>query len=124
MQLSASQLEVSRSEGTIEYCRMHDITLQAWGPLAGGTVTGRLPTDPDPRFRETAALVATLAEAYGVSREAILIAWLLRHPAGIQPVIGTTNPQRIAGCCEAIDVAMSRVDWYRLLEAGRGARVP
>jgi predicted oxidoreductase len=114
----------SRSEGTVEFCRMHDITLQAWGPLAAGRVTGRLPEEPSPRYEATAAVVAELAEARGVSREAILVAWLLRHPAQIQVIIGTTNPGRIAGSCEANEIQLSREDWYRLFEAGRGGRVP
>jgi predicted oxidoreductase len=53
-----------------------------------------------------------------------LIAWLLRHPAGIQPIIGTTNPTRIAGACQADDLALTREEWYRLFEAGRGGPVP
>ncbi len=114
----------SRSEGTVEFCRMQDITLQAWSPLAAGRVTGRLPDDPAPRLVETAELVAELAKAKGVSGEGILAAWLLRHPAQIQVVVGTTNPNRIAGVCEATDIQLSREEWYRLFVAGRGARMP
>lgn len=114
----------SRSEGTIEFCRMENITLQAWSPLAAGHITGRLPDNPEPRLEETAKVVAELAREKGVSGEAILVAWLLRHPAGIQVIIGTTNPSRIAGACQADDVELTREEWYRLFVAGRGARVP
>jgi predicted oxidoreductase len=115
---------MSRSEGTLEFCRMHDITLQAWSPLAAGRVTGRLPAEPSPRLERTAQAVAGLAEEKGVSREAILVAWLLRHPANIQVIIGTTDPSRIAGACQADGIEMTHEEWYRLFEAGRGGRVP
>jgi predicted oxidoreductase len=114
----------SRSEGTLEFCRMHDITIQAWSPLARGDVSGRPIADPAPRVERTTALVARLAEEKGVSKEAIVIAWLLRHPACIQPVIGTTNPARIAAACQADDVELSREEWYSLFIAGRGGELP
>ncbi|MFN2231835.1 MAG: aldo/keto reductase family oxidoreductase [Anaerolineae bacterium] len=114
----------SRSEGTLAFCRMQGITLQAWSPLAAGAVTGKPVTDVSPRIERTAAVVRALAEERGVSQEAIVIAWLLRHPAGIQPIIGTTNPARIAACCQADELALTREEWYRLFEAGRGGRVP
>jgi predicted oxidoreductase len=73
---------------------------------------------------ETARRVAELAQVKNTSREAILIAWLLRHPAGIQPVIGTTNPQRIRAACQADQIQLTRQEWYRLFIAGRGAPLP
>jgi predicted oxidoreductase len=115
---------MSRSEGTLEFCRTEGITMQAWGPLAKGRVSGRPITPPEARLGETAAVVAELAAARNVSKEAILIAWLLRHPAGIQPIIGTTNPTRIAGACQADDLELTREEWYRLFAAGRGGPVP
>jgi predicted oxidoreductase len=114
----------SRSEGTLEFCRMENITLQAWSPLARGQVSGRPPARPDARLEETARVVAELAADRNVSKEAILIAWLLRHPAGIQPVIGTTDPARIASACQADELELTREEWYRLFAAGRGGRVP
>lgn len=115
---------MSRSEGTLEFCRMQQITIQAWGPLAGGRVSGKVFPDADARTAETTALVADMAARLGVSREAILVAWLLRHPARLQPVIGTANLERIAAACQADSVDLSREDWYRLFTAGRGGRVP
>lgn len=114
----------SRSEGTLAFCRMQGITLQAWSPLAAGAVTGKPVSDVAPRIERAAAVVKALAEERGVSQEAIAIAWLLRHPAGIQPIIGTMNPARIAACCQADELALTREEWYRLFEAGRGGRVP
>jgi predicted oxidoreductase len=113
-----------RNEGTFEYCRQHDILIQAWSPLARGLLSGKPLTSPDARISQTADLVAALAKAKGVSREAIVIAWLLRHPAPIQPVIGVTNPARIHAACEADSVTLSREEWYRLYIAGRGAALP
>jgi len=114
----------SRSEGTLEFCRMQGITLQAWSPLAAGWVTGRLPPEPSPQLEQAAQVVAELAQEKGVSREAILVAWLLRHPANVQVIIGTTNAGRIAGACQADAIELTREEWYRLFEAGRGGRVP
>jgi predicted oxidoreductase len=59
-----------------------------------------------------------------VSREAIVVAWLLRHPAGIQPILGTRTPERLRACCEADAVTLSREEWYALLTAARGEAVP
>jgi predicted oxidoreductase len=113
-----------RNEGTLEFCRLHDITIQAWSPLAGGAVTGKPIEEPDPRLERASEVVAEMAAEYGVSGEAIMVAWILAHPADIQPLIGTTNPARIAGACEATDLVLSREDWYRLFEAGRGRELP
>ncbi len=114
----------SRSEGTVEFCRLRQITIQAWGPLANGLVSGRPLPQPDARLERAAQVVAQMAAEKQVAPEAILVAWLLRHPAHIQPIIGTTNPQRIAAACQADQVELTREEWYSLLEAGRGARVP
>jgi predicted oxidoreductase len=113
-----------RGDGTLEYCWLNDVTIQAWSPLATGAVSGDLPDDAEDHVAETAALVTELAEAKDVSQEAIVIGWLLRHPVGIQPIIGTTTPSRISGSCGAVDVDLSREEWYRLFIAGRGETLP
>lgn len=115
---------MSRSEGTLEFCRIQHITIQAWGPLARGVLSGGAASNPDAQMEPAAAVVAQLAADKGVSREAILIAWLLRHPARVQPIIGTTNPNRIAAACQADHVELTHEEWYCLFEAGRGGRVP
>ena len=69
------------------------------------------------------ATMAPLA-ANGATREAIALAWLLRHPAGIQPIIGTTNVDRLLASCQADAVSLTREEWYSLLTAARGANVP
>lgn len=108
--------------GTIEYCKQHNVQLQAWGSLCQGRYTGR-PADSQ-ITDNTILLVAQLAEKYQVSKEAIILAWLMRHPANIQPVIGTTNLDRIKACADATRCALSREDWYSLLTTVRGVEVP
>jgi len=115
---------VARGDGTIEYCRLQRITIQAWSPLARGEIAGKPLSAPDARTERTAALIGQVAEEKGVSREAIAIAWLLRHPAHIQPIVGTTNPRRVAAVCQADEVDLSREEWYSLFEAGRGGALP
>lgn len=116
--------KLTRNEGTIEYCRLHNITLQAWGPLAWGLLSGREPEDPSEKITKAAAVVAKMARQKGVPAEALLIAWVLRHPATVQAIIGTTRPERIAAACQGDALALSREDWYHLFLAGRGEALP
>ncbi|WP_454259593.1 aldo/keto reductase [Pseudoxanthomonas mexicana] len=109
--------------GTLDHARLHDIRLQAWSPLAGGRLA-MASGFADPVVRETSALLRQLAEAHRVAPEAIQLAWLLRHPAGLQPIVGTTDPVRLAVCCAADEVQLSREEWYALFTAARGGRVP
>jgi predicted oxidoreductase len=111
------------SSGLLDYCRLNDILIQAWSPVASGQLI-----DPKPNASEhvqaAAKRVAELAAAHGTTREAIALAWLLRHPAGIQPIIGTTNVDRLLASCQADAVTLTREEWYSLLNAARGASVP
>lgn len=109
--------------GTLDYCRLNNIIIQAWSPVAGGKLIAPAPGDP-PNVHAAARLVAELAAAHQTTPEAIALAWLLRHPAGIQPIIGTLRPERIVASCQADSVTLSRVEWYRLLEAAAGSPVP
>jgi predicted oxidoreductase len=115
---------LTRDEGTLEYCRQHNITLQAWGPLAWGRLTGKPGDAPPERITKAAETVSEMAREKGVSGEAILVAWILRHPARIQAVIGTTRPERIAAACQADGLTLTREEWYRLYVAGRGEALP
>jgi predicted oxidoreductase len=111
-------------DGTLEFCRLEAIQIQAWGPMANGYLSGRALDEQPETVRSTARLVAAMAQERGVTREAIVIAWLLRHPAAIQPVIGTKNPERIRACAQAEDVELSREEWYALYVAARGRELP
>ena len=111
-------------EGVLEYCRLKGVLLQAWSPLARGKLSGgELGKEPPP-VQAAAAMVKAYAGRYGVSAEAIVLAWLLRHPAGIQPVLGTTRPDRLRACAEATRVDLTREEWYSLFAAARGAPMP
>jgi predicted oxidoreductase len=110
------------ADGTFDYCRLNGITIQAWGPVAGGRAVGA--KRDSERAVALADVVAKIAKAKGVSPEAIAIAWLLRHPAGIQPIIGTTDAARIAAIARADAVELTREEWYALHVAGRGERMP
>lgn len=112
------------SPGIIEYCRQNKTQIQAWGCLAQGIYTGRDISEQPESVINTTNLVAKLADDYQVSKEAIVLGWLMRHPANIQPVIGTTNPQRIRACMEAKNVTLTREHWYSLYVASRGERLP
>jgi predicted oxidoreductase len=91
--------------------------------VAGGALIDPRPASEE-RVRRAAALVAQLAEAKGTSREAIALAWLLRHPAPIQPLVGTTNVERLLASCQADAVRLTREEWYALYVAGRGGQMP
>lgn len=115
---------LTRNEGTIEYCRFHNITLQAWGSMAWGLLTGRKAKQSDVRLEKTSAEVNRLALEKNVPKEAILIAWILRHPAQIQAIIGTTQPERISASCSGDEIELTREEWYRLFTLGRGENLP
>ncbi len=111
-------------EGTIEHCQLENIQLQAWGPLANGLLSGRSVTDQRESIRKTAALVKTMAEQKETTPEGIVLAWLMTHPAGIQPVIGTANHERIRACGEASKLTLTREEWYTLYVTARGKPLP
>lgn len=108
--------------GTIEYCRMNNITIQSWAPLAKGKLFAENLSDE--KLKAARDMVASMAEKYNISNEAIMIAWILKHPAKIQPIIGTTKADRVKACCKADNIELSREDWYKLYIAGRGEPLP
>jgi predicted oxidoreductase len=110
-------------EGVLEYCRLKGVSLQAWSPLDRGALTGD-PGKLDEAGRKTAALAAQYAKERGVPTEAVALAWLLRHPARIVPVLGTTKPERLAACAKSLEVSLSHEEWYRLFETARGKPMP
>ena len=103
--------------GTLEYAQQHGVQLQAWGSLAQGRFN-------DPAASAAAKVVHEITEAHRTTVNAVLLAWLLRHPAGIQPVIGSGNAERIQACGDATKIQLSRDEWYRLYVAARGQALP
>ncbi|MMZ62368.1 Oxidoreductase YdhF [compost metagenome] len=111
-------------DGTLEYCRLEHIQLQSWGPLARGLYSGASLEGQSESVTQTARLVQRMAKEKGTTSEAIVLAWLMTHPAGIQPVIGTINPSRIRACKDAATLRLTREEWYALYISSRGVDVP
>jgi predicted oxidoreductase len=111
-------------EGVLEYCRLKGVGLQAWSPLDRGALTGKDPAKLSASAKKTAALLKQYAEERNVPVEAVALAWLLKHPAKIIPVTGTSRPDRLAACAKSLEVNLSRVEWYTLFEAARGMPMP
>lgn len=106
---------VNRDGGVLDFCRLNKITVQAWSPLQFGYFEGCfLDNERFPKLNEA---LGQLAEKYGVTKTSVAINWLLRHPAKIQPVTGTTNPQRLTECCRATEFTMTREEWYAIYQA-------
>ncbi|XID93972.1 aldo/keto reductase family oxidoreductase [Paenibacillaceae bacterium WGS1546] len=114
-------------EGTLEHCRMHDIQLQAWGALAQGRFTGReTEAGGTEAERRTSERIRQMAREKETTPEAVVLGWLMKHPAAIQPVIGTLNPTRIAACADGVrqSETMTREEWYGLYQTSRGQEIP
>lgn len=112
---------IVRDGGVLEYCRLKGIAIQAWSPFQYGMFEGVF-VDSD-KFPELNLLLQELAEKYHVSKNAIAVAWILRHPARMQAIVGSTNKGRIADISQASNVALTREEWYALYMAG-GKRLP
>lgn len=102
----------NRDGSVLEYCRLKDITIQAWSPFQYGMFEGCFIGSE--KFPELNKVLDRLAAKYGVTQNAIAIAWILRHPAGIQPIVGTTSAERLKGIAAAVDVRLTREEWYEL----------
>lgn len=115
-------------DGTLDQCLEDGITPVSWSPLAGGLLgDGGRPGRDDPRAEGLLALLGRLdamAKRLGVSRTVLSLAWLLRHPAGIVPLVGSTDPARIRDAVRADGLELGREDWYNLLVAARGQGLP
>ena len=107
-----TDLSLDRDNGTLDYCRLHDITVQAWSPLQYGFFKGCFVDDP--QFPELNKALGEIAEKYGVPKTAVAIAWILRHPARMQAVAGTMNPEHLKDVCQACKVDLTHHEWYQL----------
>lgn len=106
---------IDRDGSVLEYCRLKDITIQAWSPLQYGFFEGVF-LDND-KFPELNKKIGEIAEIKGVNNIAIAIAWILRHPAKVQPIAGTTNCKRLRDICKASQVELTRQEWYEIYRA-------
>lgn len=118
MQIAPS---IDRDGSILEYCRLKDITIQAWSPFQYGFFEGVF-LDND-KFPELNNKINEIAANKGVTNSAIAIAWILRHPAKIQPLVGTTNAKRLVDICKAAQVELTRQEWYEIYRAA-GNKLP
>ena len=108
----------SRDQSLIEYCRLKKIQLQAWSPFQYGMFEGTFLGSE--KYEKLNEVIRRLAAKYGISENAVAIAWILRHPAGIVPIVGSMNLQRVRDICKADEIELTREEWYELyLAAGK-----
>ncbi|RNB81219.1 aldo/keto reductase family oxidoreductase [Brevibacillus fluminis] len=107
---------INRDSSILDYCRLHDISMQAWSPFQHGSFEGPFLGNTE-KFPELNKTIRSIAETYSVTDTAIATAWITRHPANIHVVLGTTNPQRIKDACKGSDLSLTREEWYRLYKA-------
>ncbi len=108
---------VNRDGSVLDYCRLHDMTIQPWSPFQYGMFEGVFLGNE--KFPVLNRKIDEIAAKYSVSNTTITMAWLLRHPAGMQPVTGTMNVQRLKDCVKAAEIRLTREEWYEIyLAAG------
>jgi predicted oxidoreductase len=112
---------VNRDGSVLDFCRLNDITIQPWSPFQHGFFEGAFLGND--KFPELNRKIDEIAARYQVSTTTIAIAWILRHPAKMQPVIGTMNPSRLKDCCKAADIRLTREEWYEIYRAA-GNKLP
>ena len=110
---------IDRDGSILDYCRLKEITIQPWSPFQFGFFEGVFLDNP--KFPELNKKIDEIAAIKGVPNTAIAIAWLLRHPAHMQPIIGTTNPGRVKDSCKASDITLTRQEWYEIYLAAGNA---
>ena len=103
---------IDRDGSILDYCRLKEITIQPWSPFQFGFFEGAFLDNP--KFPELNKTIDAIASAWGVTNTAIAIAWLLRHPAHMQPIIGTTNVGRVRDVCKVSDIKLTRQQWYEI----------
>ncbi len=106
---------VNRDGGVLDYCRLNNITIQPWSPMQYGFFKGCFIDNED--FPELNKTMENIAEKHGVSKTTLAFSWILRHPAKMQPVTGTTNLTRLADCLKSADVKIAREEWYEIYRA-------
>ncbi|MFS0775099.1 aldo/keto reductase family oxidoreductase [Neobacillus sp. 3P2-tot-E-2] len=106
---------INRDGSVLDFCRLNDITIQPWSPFQYGFFEGVFLGNE--KFPELNQKIDEIAAKYEVSNTTIAIAWLLRHPAKMQPVVGTMNVDRLVECCRASEIRLTREEWYEIYRA-------
>ncbi|KXT83383.1 Oxidoreductase, aldo/keto reductase family [Streptococcus sp. DD11] len=110
-----NQLAVNRDGGVLDYCRLQGITIQPWSPFQVDLQQGLFMKHP--KYAQLTAVLEKFAAAYQLSFEAMVLAWILRHPAHMQPIVGSMNPDRLRSMAAAFDAELSRADWYEIYKS-------
>ncbi|HEO7533035.1 TPA: aldo/keto reductase [Streptococcus agalactiae] len=105
-----NKASIEHDDGIVDYCRLKRVTIQAWSPFQIDLSRGLFVNHPD--YKELNETIAKLAKNYNVSSEAIVISWILRHPAKMQAIVGSMNPSRLKAIDKANDIALTRKEWY------------
>lgn len=111
-----NEASVVHDGGILDYSRLNDMTIQPWSPFQAGNGKKGLFFD-HPDYPELNQLINDMAAEKSVAREAIAIAWLLRHPAHMQPIVGSMNPDRIKAICQSTEMTLTREEWYKLYKS-------
>lgn len=126
--ISAHQIELSAAhaapfeDGVLDHAMREDLRVAAWSPLAGGRL-GQA-GNAEPGLQAVLTALEQAARRHGAAPEALALAFLLRHPAAITPILGTKTPARLKACLPALSIPLSGAEWYAILEASRGAKMP
>lgn len=108
---------VDRDGGVLDFCRLNDITIQTWSPFQYGMFEGVFIGNP--QYAGLNEVLKEMAHKYEADETAVAGAWILRHPANMQLISGSTNKDRLVSVCRGADICLSREDWYKLyLSAG------
>ena len=114
--MAALDQSIDRDNGILDYSRLNDITLQAWSPFQKGFFDGVFIGDRE-NYGPLNDALDEIASAHGVTPTGIAVAWITRHPANMQVVLGTTKPERVIESAAGSDIPLSREEWYRLFTA-------
>jgi predicted oxidoreductase len=106
---------INRDGSILDYSRLHDMTIQAWSPFQYGYFDGVFVDNE--KFPELNKKLEEVAEKHGVTNSAVAVAWILRHPAEIQTIVGTMNTERLSGIAKASDIDLTRQEWYEIYQA-------
>lgn len=106
---------IDRDGSILEYCRLKDITIQAWSPFQYGFIEGSFLGNS--KFKELNEKIDELCKKKGVKNYAVATAWILRHPAKIQPIVGTMNSDHLKDICRASEIELTREEWYEIYRA-------
>ncbi len=112
---------IDRDGHVLEYCRLNNITIQPWSPFQYGFFEGVFIGND--KYPELNKKLDEIAKKYHVSATTIAIAWILRHPSHMQPIVGTTNINRLKECCKAAELKITREEWYEIYRAA-GNKLP